>query len=77
MNAIAAQNDKADVLKRIEAYKLREIADAKAAVPEAEMRARASAALPARDFLAALRQTVVEGRTALIAEIKKASPSKG
>lgn len=77
MNAIAAQNDRADVLKRIEAYKLREIADAKAAVPEAEMRARASAALPARDFLAALRQTVVEGRTALIAEIKKASPSKG
>lgn len=77
MNAIAAQNDRADVLKRIEAYKLREIADAKAAVPEAEMRARASAALPARGFLAALRQTVVEGRTALIAEIKKASPSKG
>jgi indole-3-glycerol phosphate synthase len=67
----------ADVLARIEAYKRDEIAAAKAAVPPAEIERRAAAAPPPRGFTAAIRRHLAEGRPALIAEIKKASPSKG
>jgi indole-3-glycerol phosphate synthase len=66
-----------DILARIEAYKRREIADAKAARPYAETRRAAEAASPPRGFVAAIETTLGAGRTALIAEIKKASPSKG
>ncbi len=66
-----------DILARIEAYKRREIAAAKAATPPAEMERRAQAAAPVRGFLAAIRRHLDAGRPALIAEIKKASPSKG
>lgn len=66
-----------DILAKIEAYKRREIEAAKAAVPPAEMRRRAEAAPPARDFLGAIKACHAAGRPALIAEIKKASPSKG
>jgi indole-3-glycerol phosphate synthase len=66
-----------DVLARIEAYKRREIADAKARVSQSEIERRASAAPPPRDFAAAIQRELAAGRPALIAEIKKASPSKG
>jgi indole-3-glycerol phosphate synthase len=66
-----------DILETIEASKRAEIAAAKQATPQAEIEAHAKAQPPARGFLAALERTIAAGRPALIAEIKKASPSKG
>ena len=67
----------ADVLDKILDYKRREVEAAKAACPETAMRASAEAAPPVRPFADALAQRLAEGEFALIAEIKKASPSKG
>lgn len=65
-----------DILDRIKAYKLEEIAAAKAARPLAGVEAEARAATPTRGFARALTEKAARGH-ALIAEIKKASPSKG
>jgi len=67
----------ADVLQRILAVKREEVAGARAKVPQAEMEKRARKAPPPRDFLGAMRSRIAQGRPAVIAEIKKASPSKG
>ncbi|MCC6533204.1 MAG: indole-3-glycerol phosphate synthase TrpC [Burkholderiales bacterium] len=69
--------DKPDVLKRILEVKAAEVAAASALVPLSELRRRAEAAGPVRDFVAALRAKLVAGHPAVIAEIKQASPSKG
>jgi indole-3-glycerol phosphate synthase len=66
-----------DTLAQIAAYKRQEVADRRIATSEAELDARVRAASPPRGFRAALRRTARAGRMALIAEIKKASPSKG
>ena len=67
----------AQVLDNILAYKRKEVDAAKAAVSEAALRANAEAQIPVRPFGAALRSRCAQGEYALIAEIKKASPSKG
>ncbi|WP_312526634.1 indole-3-glycerol phosphate synthase TrpC [Paracoccus sp. (in: a-proteobacteria)] len=65
-----------DILDRIKAYKLEEIAKAKAERPLSGIEAQARDAGPLRDFAGALSAKAATGH-ALIAEIKKASPSKG
>src|SRR6266567_4499269 len=67
----------ADVLERIEAYKREEIAAAKRARPLAVLREAAAGASPPRGFLGAIERRRARGESALIAEIKKASPSRG
>ncbi len=66
-----------DILQKILAVKAQEVAAAQAATPLAQMRAEAEQASPARDFVAAIRYKIASGQPAVIAEIKKASPSKG
>src|SRR5947199_5756747 len=66
-----------DILTRIEAYKREEIAAAKRAHPLASVEALAKAAPAPRGFVNAIRKRLAHGEYALIAEVKKASPSRG
>jgi len=66
-----------DILHRILAVKREEIARAKAREPYAKLLARAEARRDLRDFEGALRAKIAAGLPAVIAEVKKASPSKG
>ena len=66
-----------DILTKIEAYKRKEIASAKRAHPLSSVEALAKAAPAPRAFVGAIRQKLADGAYALIAEVKKASPSKG
>jgi indole-3-glycerol phosphate synthase len=65
------------ILDSIVAYKREEVAAAKSRVSPVDMAARARSAPPCRPFLAALAKKSAKGEPALIAEVKKASPSKG
>lgn len=66
-----------DVLNRIEAYKRADIAERKAALPYEAVCERAQDASPVRGFKAALERDAAKHGLSLIAEVKKASPSKG
>ncbi len=66
-----------DILKKILAHKAEEVATAKRERPLERVREAARAAPPPRDFVGALRSKIAAGQAAVIAEIKKASPSKG
>ena len=66
-----------DILQKICAVKVEEVAAAAAARPQCLVREDAAAQPPARDFVGAIRARHAAHRPAVIAEIKKASPSKG
>lgn len=66
-----------DVLQRILAVKREEVTAAQRVLPLAAVRAAAEAAPAPRPFAAELRAAIAVGRAAVIAEVKKASPSKG
>lgn len=66
-----------DILKKILARKREEISERVTRLPLAQLRQRAKAAPPARGFVNAIRKRIAAGKPAVIAEIKKASPSKG
>jgi indole-3-glycerol phosphate synthase len=66
-----------DILNQIVAVKREEIASAQRKMPLAAMRADAESRVLTRDFEGALRRKIAAGKSAVIAEIKKASPSKG
>ena len=67
----------ADILERILAVKVKEVAAARARTPLSALQAAVKSMPPPRDFSAALRNKIVAGAPAVIAEIKKASPSRG
>jgi indole-3-glycerol phosphate synthase len=66
-----------DILQRILATKRAEVEQARAGISLAEMKDRAKKAPAARDFVASIEARITAGRPAVIAEVKKASPSKG
>jgi indole-3-glycerol phosphate synthase len=66
-----------DILNTILARKADEVAARSAQVPLAELKARLADASPVRGFASALRRSIAAGDAAVIAEVKKASPSKG
>ena len=66
-----------DILKKIVDVKFEEVAAAKRRMPLADMRRDAESRVLTRDFVGALRAKITVGQAAVIAEIKKASPSKG
>src|SRR5512139_489971 len=70
-------NDTPDVLKKILVRKAEEVALRQARLPLHELKARLAGAPALRDFVAAIRNKLAAGESAVIAEVKKASPSQG
>ena len=68
---------KTDILEKILATKHEEIASRSQHTPLSVLEAQAAQALAPRDFVAAMQNKISQGQSAVIAEIKKASPSKG
>ena len=66
-----------DILRHIEAYKRTEIAEAKVRMPLSTLERRIRDTAPPRGFVKAIRRKIDANQLALIAEVKKASPSKG
>lgn len=66
-----------DILRKILAAKHEEVLQARTIKPLTAIYAEAEAQSPARDFVGAMRRKMVAGQAAVIAEIKRASPSKG
>lgn len=66
-----------DILDKIIATKRQEVLAARDAKPLTSVRAEAEAQSAPRDFVGAIRTKIAEGKSAVIAEVKKASPSKG
>ncbi|MCT9810570.1 indole-3-glycerol phosphate synthase TrpC [Acidovorax sp. Be4] len=66
-----------DILNKIVAVKREELAAAQKRMPLADMRRDAESRVLTRDFEGALRAKIAKGQAAVIAEVKKASPSKG
>jgi indole-3-glycerol phosphate synthase len=66
-----------DILNKILATKAIEVAAAKAKLSIEQVQKLAAEQIPARDFVGVIRAKIAEGKAAVIAEIKKASPSKG
>jgi len=66
-----------DVLKRILARKVEEVAERQVSAPLQALKAQLAEASPPRGFVAAMQAANGQGRAAVIAEVKKASPSKG
>jgi indole-3-glycerol phosphate synthase len=69
--------DTPDILKKIIDYKRGELASTKGSMPLAEIRARIADSPPTRGFTNSLQCAAADGGTAIIAEVKKGSPSKG
>lgn len=74
LNADTAMSD---ILNKILVVKAQEVTAAQALKPLAAMQAEAPHAAPVRDFVGAIRARIAAGQAAVIAEVKKASPSKG
>ncbi|HFD87154.1 MAG TPA: indole-3-glycerol phosphate synthase TrpC [Gammaproteobacteria bacterium] len=70
-------NKTPDILKKIIQRKAEEIAERKNTISQAELEKRSQLASPVRGFVASIKNKIDAGQAAVIAEIKKASPSKG
>jgi len=70
-------NDAPDILRKILARKREEVRERARRLPLTELRQRVEVASPPRGFVRAIQHRLAAGQPAVIAEIKKASPSKG
>jgi indole-3-glycerol phosphate synthase len=66
-----------DILQKILRRKIEEVIERSSALSQAELQRRVEAVAPARGFVRAMEERISQGRAAVIAEVKKASPSKG